>query len=252
LSAIDRGPLVAIDTEHRIATPEGVELTLRVAGPVPRALAWLLDLAWRAGVLFALLLLLMPFGGLGTGVFLIMWFVLEWLVPAAFEAAWQGATPGKKALGLMVVRDDGAPVGWGPALTRNLLRFADFLPLAYLVGLLAMLGNRQFKRLGDLVAGTLVIHGEPRERMRAVASLPPLAPPRALSAEQARSVLDFAERAAELGSARAEELAQVAGPLLDRRDGAEPARTQLERMAVHLSGAARVPAAAAATVGDPQ
>jgi uncharacterized RDD family membrane protein YckC len=228
-----------LDTEHRVATPEGVELVLRVAGPVPRALAWLLDLVWRVGVLFALVMLLLPFGQLGVGVVLIAWFVLEWLVPAACEAEWQGATPGKKALGLVVVRDDGTPVGWGPALTRNLLRFVDFLPLAYFGGLVAMLSNRQFKRLGDLVAGTLVVHAEPHERLRAMVNCPPRAPAIPLSLDEARSVLDFAERAAELGDARAEELARLATPLLET---GEPARLQLDRVASHLSGAARAPA----------
>jgi uncharacterized RDD family membrane protein YckC len=221
-----------------VATPEGVELRLRVAGPVPRALAWLLDLLWRAGLLFALAMVLLPFGKFGLGILMIVWFVLEWLVPAACEAMWQ-ATPGKKALGLMVVRDDGAPVGWGPALSRNLLRFADFLPFGYFGGLVTMLLNPQFKRLGDLVAGTLVVYVEARETPRLAAELTPLAPPIALTAEEARSVLDFAERAELLGQARAEELALLATPLLQ---GGEPARRQLERIACHLSGSGRLAA----------
>ena len=210
-----------------------------MAGPVPRALAWLLDLLWRAMLLFALAMVLLPLGRFGAGLMLIAWFLLEWLVPAVCEAAWQGATPGKKALGLMVVHDDGTPVGWGAAIARNLLRFADFLPLCYLGGLLAMLANRQFKRLGDLVASTLVVHVDRPDSARALPGLPPRPPPRPLSPDEARTVLDFAERAPELGAARADELAALAPAMLD---GDEPPRRQLERLAVHLSGVARAPA----------
>ncbi|HRQ63391.1 MAG TPA: RDD family protein [Xanthomonadaceae bacterium] len=222
-----------LDTEHCIATPEGVELRLRLAGPVPRALAWLIDLLWRGAALFALVLVLLPFQRFGIGLFLIGWFMLEWLVPAWCEAEWGGATPGKKALGLVVVRDDGAPIGWGPALTRNLLRFADFLPLLYLGGLVAMLWNRQFKRLGDYVAGTLVVYAEHEAPSRRIPAADPKPPLRPLSLDEARVVLDFAERAPELGSARAEELAYLAEPLLD---GTDAAVEQLNAVANHLIG----------------
>ena len=104
-----------LDTVHSVATPEGIALHLRVAGPVPRALAWLLDFLWRLAVLIALAIVLGQLGRLGVGLWLLCWFALEWLVPAWCEARLDGATPGKKALGLKVVRDDGAPLGWGAA-----------------------------------------------------------------------------------------------------------------------------------------
>ena len=140
-----------LDTGRRVATPEGIELSLRLAGPVARALAWTLDLMIRLAILFAAALSLSQLGNFGAGLFFLGWFLLEWLFPAACEVYWRGATPGKKLFGLMVLHDDGTPVRWPAALTRNLLRAIDFLPMLYATGLVAMLMNRDFKRLGDLV-----------------------------------------------------------------------------------------------------
>jgi len=219
-----------LDTSLRVSTPEGVELELRPAGPVPRALAWLIDFFWRAVVLLGLATVLEFFGAMGMGLFLIAWFALEWLVPAWCEAEWDGATPGKKALGLRVLGDDGAPIGWGAALSRNLLRFADFLPLFYLGGLMTMLGNDRFKRLGDWVAGTVVVYANTLENDRAIPlaeSRAPLHPP---SLDEARLLLDLAERSTELGSERSAELIALAGPLLGERAG----QTELMQVANYL------------------
>src|SRR5918995_3844038 len=147
-----------LDTTRRVATPEGIELTLRLAGPVPRALAWAVDFLLRGAVLLVVFMLAARFGRAGTGVVLIAAFFVEWLLPAWFEAKWGGQTPGKRLLGIAVLNDDGTPLRWPGALTRNLLRAADFLPFFYGVGLIAMLANRDFKRLGDLAAGTVVVY----------------------------------------------------------------------------------------------
>src|SRR5215213_7558210 len=133
-----------LDTTRRVATPEGIELTLRLAGPVPRALAWAVDFLLRIALVFVMMLVASPLGRAGTGVVLITAFVVEWLLPAAFETLWNGQTPGKRAFGIAVLNDDGTPVRWPAALTRNLLRAVDFLPLFYGIGLAAMLVNRDF------------------------------------------------------------------------------------------------------------
>src|SRR5262245_37921859 len=111
-----------LDTTRRVATPEGIELTLHLAGPLPRAMAWAIDLMLRVAVLLALTVVLATAGRSGWGLILLAWFFLEWLLPALLEAKWRGQTPGKRALGLMVLNDDGSPVRWPAALTRNLLR----------------------------------------------------------------------------------------------------------------------------------
>jgi len=220
-----------LDTARRVATPEGIELTLRLAGPVPRALAWGVDVAARLLVLWALTLLLDGFGWFGTGVMLLAAFFLEWLFPAWCEARWNGATPGKRLLGLLVLNDDGSPVRWPAALTRNLLRAVDFLPLLYATGLVAMLVNREFKRLGDLAAGTVVVYREGAHRPALIPPAAPLAPPAPLSLGEQRTLLDLAERAAVLSPARVEELAELARPLVGAsRDPAE----RVLRVANHL------------------
>src|SRR5690606_41981782 len=97
-------------------------------------------------------------GGLGQGLYLVCLFVVVWAYRIVFEVAWNGRTPGKRVLGLRVVGGDGAPVGWLPAIVRHLLRTVDMLPFGYAAGLLTCLCDRHGRRLGDLVADTVVVH----------------------------------------------------------------------------------------------
>jgi uncharacterized RDD family membrane protein YckC len=200
--------MLRLDTVHTFETPEGVDLHLRVAGPVPRALAWVLDTLIRYAVLFVLSIVLLPLAGLGVGAFLIMLFLMEWFYPVLFEVT-RGATPGKKAMGLIVVHDNGTPIGWAASIIRNLLRVIDFFPLFYGVGLLSMLISHQFKRLGDLAAGTLVVYAEEARRADVVIDAAARALPVPLAVEEQRALLDFAERSATLAPARVEELAEI-------------------------------------------
>ena len=100
-------------------------------------------------------------GGIGVAFLLILFFALEWFYPVAFELTASGATPGKRVFGLRVVMDNGLPVTPAASLTRNLLRAADFLPFGYGFAIVSMLLRRDFKRLGDIAAATIVVH-EPR------------------------------------------------------------------------------------------
>jgi uncharacterized RDD family membrane protein YckC len=224
-----------LDTTARIGTPEGIELTLRVAGPVPRALAWVLDLLIRGVILIIIGLGAGAFGQFGTAVMMLSMFLLEWLYPAWFEVNWSGATPGKRAMGLMVLHDDGTPVRWSAALTRNLLRALDFLPFLYFLGYCAMVSNRDFKRLGDLAANTLVVYREEKPRTLKIPEVAPLAPPVPLSAAEQRTILDFAERSARLTPERSAELAEMAPSLTAGRPG-EAATGRLVALANHLIG----------------
>jgi uncharacterized RDD family membrane protein YckC len=225
-----------LDTTRRVATPEGIELTLRLAGPVPRALAWSVDFFLRIAVVLLVMLVASLLGRAGTGVVLITAFFVEWLLPAWFEARWGGQTPGKRLFGIAVLNDDGTPVRWPGALTRNLLRAADFLPLFYGVGLIAMLANRDFKRLGDLAAGTLVVYASSeKEPQRHIPEAPPLAPPVGLDPDEQRAVLELAERSATLTRERFEELAELPKPLVGPLTG-ERAAARLVGMANYLSG----------------
>ena len=225
-----------LDTTRRVATPEGIELTLHLAGPVPRALAWAIDLALRVAAVLIVMMAALPLGRAGWGIVLLAAFFVEWLLPAWFEAAWNGQTPGKRALGLRVLNDDGTPVRWPGALTRNLLRAADFLPLLYGVGLLTMLANRDFKRLGDLAAGTVVVY-EPEKRLaaKAIPEAPAIAPPFPLELAEQRALLELAERSASLTPERLEELAELPRPLVGRLEGGRAA-ARLLGIANYIAG----------------
>ncbi|HZN86507.1 MAG TPA: RDD family protein [Burkholderiales bacterium] len=225
-----------LDTTRRVATPEGIELTLRLAGPVPRALAWSVDLAIRIAIVLTVMLLASQLGRAGWGVVLLAAFFVEWLLPAWFEAQMGGQTPGKRLFGLAVLNDDGTPLRWPGALTRNLLRAVDFLPFMYAFGLVAMLLNRDFKRLGDLAAGTVVVYlSAATEPGRKIPEAAPIPPPVALDLDEQRAVLDLAERSAGLTRERVEELAALPTPLVGALEG-ERAAARLLGMANYLAG----------------
>ena len=225
-----------LDTTRRVATPEGIELTLRLAGPVPRALAWAIDLAIRAAILSVIALLAGALGRAGIGVILLAAFFVEWLLPAWFEAAWNGQTPGKRAMGIAVLNDDGTPLRWPGALTRNLLRAVDFLPVLYGVGLVAMLCNRDFKRLGDLAAGTVVVYvTEKNAPAREIPQVQPIPLPFSLTLDEQRALLELAERSQTLTQERLEELAELPRPLVGNLDGSRAA-ARLLGMASHIAG----------------
>ncbi len=222
-----------IDTVHAVQTPEGVELDLRVAGPVARALAWLVDAMLRLGLLLAFQTLLAGLGGVGTGLNLIATFSVWWFFPVVFEVYQSGQTPGKRAMGLRVVQEDGTPVGWSASILRNFLRVVDFLPFLYAVGLMSMLIDHSFRRVGDLAAGTLVVYAESSAGpLRDIPEVTPLAPPFPLALEEQRAVIAFVERSVFLTSERAEELAAIPRPLV----GDEEPRARLERLAAFLVG----------------
>jgi len=223
-----------IDTLRPVSLPEGAEITLRLAGPVARARAWLIDFLLRLMILVSLPAILVPLGKAGTGIFLVIMFAVTLLYPVFFEVLWNGATPGKRVCNLAVVHEDGTPIGWPAAFLRNVVRIADALPIGYAVGLASMLLDRQFRRLGDLAAGTVVIHRDavgPGLRPRTEAA--PFAPPVALTPLEQRAVLDFAERRRGWSDERAAELAEVAEPLVRGARG-EAAVARLEGIAAHL------------------
>lgn len=198
---------MSTDNIHRYETPEGILLQLRLAGAVARACAWAIDALIKGGVYLVVSLLTMFFGGVGMALMLIGFFLLEWFYPVLFEVA-AGATPGKKAMGLVVVHDNGTPISLPASLLRNLLRVADFLPFLYGIGLVSMLANRRFQRLGDMVAGTLVVYRERELADIAIPEVAPKPPPQQLSVEELRSLISFAERSARLSAERRIELAE--------------------------------------------
>ncbi|MDP9710632.1 UNVERIFIED_ORG: putative RDD family membrane protein YckC [Pseudomonas fluorescens] len=198
-----------LDTRHQVETPEGIDLPLRPAGLMVRAVAFTIDLGLRGLILGLLLMLLALLGKLGIGLGSLLLFVVSWWYMVLFEVLRQGRSPGKQWMGLRVVHDDGTPVGWSASLLRNLLRFVDLMPFGYFLGAISCLQHPTFKRLGDIAAGTLVIYSE-RSLMRP--QLPEAEPRRSpipLTLTEQRALLAFAERQGELSTARVNELAAL-------------------------------------------
>lgn len=204
-----------LDNTHSVETPEGIDLLLRPAGLVPRALAFALDLVIRLVLLATLGLGLASLGQFGMGAGALLLFVVQWWYMVLFEVLNDGKTPGKHWLGLKVVHDDGTPVGWASSLTRNLLRFVDMLPFGYFLGSICCLWHPSFKRLGDLAAGTLVVYRERGgSKSAALPSVEAVAPPFPLQLTEQHALVSFAQRQSTLSPARRQELAGIlAGPL---------------------------------------
>jgi uncharacterized RDD family membrane protein YckC len=108
-------------------------LEFRLAGPIVRAAAWAIDAVIRAVLYLALAIIMSLFGGVGMAVMLIGFFLIEWFYPVIFELH-NGATPGKRMMGILVIQDNGTPVTPSASVIRNLLRTADFLPVLYATG----------------------------------------------------------------------------------------------------------------------
>jgi uncharacterized RDD family membrane protein YckC len=167
---------------HTITTPEGVQLTIDLADATERASAFLIDVIIILLINIALVLLIGLLLGIHHQVRLVVamllfaGFVVRHLYFVRFELAWQGATPGKRLIGLRVIDRAGGPLLPGAIVTRNLTREVEcFLPLlailaagsgtlanlfftAWLLGLAFMpLFNKDRRRVGDMLAGTLVM-----------------------------------------------------------------------------------------------
>ncbi|MGY8768335.1 MAG: RDD family protein [Pirellulales bacterium] len=176
-----------IDSRIKVVTPENIAFNYQIAGPFRRLAAFLLDLGIRFAVLLGLWMIFacsgIVFGiaginlmDIGIAILTLAYFVLDWFYGSLFETFWNGQTPGKRLLSLRVLSADGEPINALQAFGRNLLRYADMMPLVpvpteylqmsfgthaflptFLVGLIVPLFSKRFQRLGDLVCGTMVV-----------------------------------------------------------------------------------------------
>ncbi len=228
----------SLDTIYRVNTPEGIHLTLSPAGPMPRMLAWLIDVLIRFIIYTITFIALAFLGASGMGLASIITFLVEWFYPVYFELFQKGQTPGKKSLNLYVAQDNGCPVTPSASMIRNLLRFVDFLPLFYGFGLASMLMNKRFQRLGDLVAGTVVLYKEEPLKQNLIdtqTNYSPIPPPIRLQIEEQQTILQFHQREQGLSQARAEELASLSGLLVkDAKEGQKTA--YLKRLGDWIAG----------------
>ena len=161
----------ATDEFLNINTPENVVFGYEVAGIGSRFLAAVVDTTLIVVLLIlANLTLFFLVANLLSGEVItqsaswvaallgLVSFAFLWGYYIFFEMLWNGQSPGKRWLGLRVVRTDGTPIGLSEAIIRNLIRIVDFLPAYYGVGVITMFLNEQARRLGDLAAGTLVVY----------------------------------------------------------------------------------------------
>jgi uncharacterized RDD family membrane protein YckC len=225
---------VQLDNTVEVDTPEHVRFRFRVAGPTRRAWAYLLDLLVRLGILLLLEALMVSATGThmragkaitSSGTLLAL-FIIEWGYFVGFEALWNGTTPGKRALRLRVVKAGGYPLSLMDSVLRNLLRTVDFLPVGYVLGLLSMVWDGRFARLGDRAAGTMVVIEDP---VRVAPSITMSPPPTAAELEaiphhialslSEREAMEALLRRRDLSPARRVELAELLAPVLARRMG---------------------------------
>jgi uncharacterized RDD family membrane protein YckC len=206
-----------------ITTPEGVELSLTLAGVGSRFIAAIVDATIETILLIALALVVFLSDGFGAGqnaavaIYVVAAFLVFWGYDVAFEVLASGRTPGKRWNGLRVVLAGGQPIGFLASAARNLLRLIDWLPSLYLVGIVSIFVTRKNQRVGDIVAGTLVV----RER-RAKTEPVVAAPVRLRRAGTAYSAWD-------VSAITAEELAAVRAFLERRHEIEWDARHELAR-----------------------
>ncbi|MFN3150543.1 RDD family protein [Bremerella sp.] len=245
----------AIDSQFKVVTPENIAFNYQVAGPFRRLLAFLLDLAIRAAVILAFFIVL-SIAGVGSlfanagledlmvALMTLAAFFFNWFYMAAFEYWWNGTTPGKWLLNLRVTTDDGEPINLFQSAVRNLFRYVDMWPMVplpfaamreemtpepivvtFLFALIVPIFNQRFQRIGDLIAGTMVVI-EDRSWLMKIAKIeddrarlladyipPNFVAPRSM----VKAVATYVERRRYFTTARRREIARhLAEPLLDR------------------------------------
>lgn len=162
-----------IDVTLQIDTPENVVFGYEIAGIGSRFLAALVD---TLATLVLVVCVFLVLGGLVRLFFSdfpdldnrmqswvlaaagLLAFSIYWGYYIFFDMVWNGQSPGKRRVGLRVIRVDGTPISLSESIVRNLMRLVDMLPVLYGIGVITMFINSQSRRLGDLAAGTLVVH----------------------------------------------------------------------------------------------
>ena len=230
-----------------IRTPENIELSFALAGPGSRAVAYFLDLMIMGFVCQILLNLIIivfaeVFKALGvdsglwaSAIAVLFGFALYNGYFILFEWLWNGQTPGKRLLHIRVIKDGGYALRFFDTLLRNLLRAVDFLPLFYGVGLTSLLLTRDSQRVGDLLAGTLVVYQEPVETdslspefaaTDAAEDSFPAAALASIPAELTTLTAEYLDDRTELAPRARQEVAAELTDLVRETSGLEPRPTQ--------------------------
>jgi len=234
------------DNTLRVRTPEGVEFSLTLAGPVVRSLAWMIDCLCIWGTLSLAGKLLKVFAlvssDVGMAFYILASFVISIGYSILFEWYRNGQTPGKQMLRLRVMDRKGLKLQFSQVVVRNLLRAVDSLPYCYLIGGVTCLVNEKFQRLGDLAAHTIVV----RHPKNAIPDINKLFP------DKYNSLRDYPHLVARLRQNLSADDAAIGLQALVRRDEVEPeARMTLFReLATHYRAIVDFPAEATEGVSD--
>jgi uncharacterized RDD family membrane protein YckC len=224
-----RATPVSYEDRLAIATPEGVEVELTLAGIGSRFIAGGIDFTIQLAVIISLALITRPAGDAGTALFTSAMFALIFFYDVLFEVLGRGRTPGKRWTGLRVVRSGGRPITLARSSVRNILRIIDILPGFYAVGMTVIFITPRNQRLGDLAAGSHVVrvrHGD-RRRLQAAEDVDPGPAATwdvtAVSQDEVAAVRAFLERRFDLqGQHRLQIAAELASRLRPRVGGAPP------------------------------
>ncbi|MFQ3546467.1 RDD family protein [Halobacillus rhizosphaerae] len=162
--------------QWNVKTPEHVSLQFKLAGLGSRGAAQLIDMVllfiMYAGIAIAGVFLgsldvpwlISKVQSFVLAIIIIVIFLIFWGYFFLFEVITGGRTPGKMLLGVRVIQEDGSSATSLSLLVRNLLRIIDMLPAYYLLGLMMIFLHPGHKRIGDLVAGTIVVHERKKKK----------------------------------------------------------------------------------------
>jgi uncharacterized RDD family membrane protein YckC len=214
-----------LDDELVIETPERVELHYVLASVGNRFLAAAIDHLIQISAIVIIVVaagalsdwvLFSSMGVWSAALTVLAVFAVYWGYFVVFETLWSGQTPGKRMMRLRVVREDGRPVRFFEVFVRNLLRVAiDIQPLpSYAIGVVSIIFSPRSKRVGDFVAGTVVVKERSTEapsldeiikvseieqqRLERAMPAPFAADTRRLSEQELRAVKTFLKRRFEL------------------------------------------------------
>lgn len=162
-----------MDTDRiEISTPEGLNLEMTLAGLGSRAAAAIVDTLIMVALALPILLPFRDGGGVVIDIILIaLPFLLFFGYHIVFETTGRRQSPGKRLMGLRIVKSDGGPTSTVDSLIRNLVRLVDFLPALYLIGIITLFFTSRNQRLGDLAAGVVVV-SEPKTLPSTDTSMP--------------------------------------------------------------------------------
>lgn len=145
-----------------IQTPEGIVFPLILASPISRFLALAIDVIAIYVITFAVMYVVMAVSLIHSDIAGMFWLLSQFALsigyPIFFEWAWRGQTIGKRAMRIQVMDEQGLRLQFHQIVIRNLLRFVDFIPGFYLIGGVASVLSPRAQRLGDMAAGTIVVH----------------------------------------------------------------------------------------------